>query len=120
MFLLFLSQLGITAGMVSAFVKHGINGADIADCGNSDEFARLIPSVPPLQAKRCFRALTAYVDKYKSCNFNIKGGSDSSVVAIPRLPAATEAQVALKIQKGGIALLKTQDVVAILKEACYI
>ena len=108
--------------MVSAFVRHGINGEDIADCGNSDEFARLIPSLGAIKAKRCFRVLMAYVEKQKSsiaATANVKGGCASSVVAPPRLPAAnTEAQAALKIQSGGMALLTTQDVVTVLNEAC--
>ena len=51
--------------MASILTGNKINGADIADCADSDVFAALIPSVPVLQAKRFFRSLTAYFGKHK-------------------------------------------------------
>ena len=70
--------------MVEVFTKHGINGADIADCANSDAFAGLIASVPRLQAKRCFRALTAYFNEHSAAAVAGRGGGgDSKAVSSP-------------------------------------
>ena len=52
--------------MVSVLTRVGMNGADLADCANSDVFASFFPSIPALQAKRCFRALTVYCDARKT------------------------------------------------------
>lgn len=82
--------------MVSVFYDNGINGADIADCANSDVFAGLVTGVPALQAKRCFRSLVTYFDKHKSSTASTAAGSTgsgSSVVAPPRPPAAKTLKV---------------------------
>ena len=81
--MLFLLQLGLFS-VVPVFHDNGINGADIADCANSDVFAGLIASLPALQAKRCFRALTGYVNKHTAAAAGRSGVDDNSVVA-PRI-----------------------------------
>lgn len=83
--------------VVSIFEKNGICGADIADCANSDVFAGLITGIPALQAKRCFRALTAYFNKNTAVTAAAAAGgsgvSDSSVLAPPQLPVSKTSQV---------------------------
>ena len=83
--------------MVSGCDNNGINGADIADCANSDVFAGLITAIPALQAKRCFRALTAYFNKNTAVTAAAaaagSGVSDSSVLAPPQLPVSKTSQV---------------------------
>ena len=50
------------SSIIQAVVKAGITGADLADCRDSDVFASLVPGVPALKAKRCFRSLTTYLE----------------------------------------------------------
>ena len=80
--MLFLLQLGLFS-VVPVFHDNGINGADIADCANSDVFAGLIASLPALQAKRCFRALTAYFKKHTAAAAGRSGVGGSNMVAPP-------------------------------------
>ena len=75
--MLFLLQLGLFS-VVPVFHDNGINGADIADCANSDVFAGLIASLPALQAKRYFRALTAYFKKHTAAAAGRSGVGGSS------------------------------------------
>ena len=93
-----LLQLG-QFSVVSAFEKDCITGEDIADCANSDVFAKCVTGIPFLQAKRCFRALTAYFDKHTAVATAAAGGSgvsDSSMLAPPQLPVSKTSQVVLR------------------------
>ena len=82
--------------MISAFEKNGITGEDIADCANSDVFAKLVAGVPFLQAKRCFRALTAYFNKNAADAAAASSGvSGGSVLAPPQLPVSKTSQVSV-------------------------
>ena len=69
------------SSIVQAVVEAGINGEDLADCGSSDVFASLVPAVPPLKAKRCFRSLTTY---FESCESKNKAPDDvEAAMAVP-------------------------------------
>ena len=59
------SQL-VDSSIVRAVVGTGITGEDLADCRDSDVFASLVPGVPALKAKRCFRSLTTYLGSCKT------------------------------------------------------
>ena len=54
------------SSIVRAVVGTGITGEDLADCRDSDVFASLVPGVPALKAKRCFRSLTTYLGSCKT------------------------------------------------------
>ena len=56
----------VDSSIVQTVVKNGLTGEDLADCRDSDVFARLVPGVPTLKAKRCFRSLTTYLGSCKT------------------------------------------------------
>ena len=73
------------SSIVQAVVKSGITGIDLADCRDSDVFASLVPDVPALKAKRCFRFLTTYFGSYNAVPvaLPVDDAESAVVVALP-------------------------------------